>query len=117
MAPPTRKGRPDGTGMAAEIGHMQEKVAAGADFSLLNWSSSTNISMISWNNWRRKRITAPVFIGVMPVYNTRQIWRITELAGAEILRELNLLLEKYVDSPADAEKVGIDFAVRQIADL
>ena len=88
-----------------------------ADFFITQLSLSTSISMISLQQLAKKGISCPVFIGVMPVYNTRQIWRITELAGAEIPRELNALLEKYVDSPADAEKAGIDFAVRQIADL
>ena len=111
------EGRPDGTGMAAEIGHMQEKVAAGADFFITQLVFINEHIYDFLEQLAKKGITAPVFIGVMPVYNTRQIWRITELAGAEIPRELNSLLEKYVDSPADAEKVGIDFAVRQIADL
>ncbi|NLZ44457.1 MAG: methylenetetrahydrofolate reductase [NAD(P)H] [Clostridia bacterium] len=111
------EGRPDNTDLATEIKHMQEKVAAGADFFITQLVFINEHIYDFLEQLAKKGISCPVFIGVMPVYNTRQIWRITELAGAEIPRELNALLEKYVDSPADAEKAGIDFAVRQIADL
>lgn len=111
------EGRPGNTDIAVEIGYMQEKIDAGADFFITQLVFINEHIYDFLEQLAKKGISCPVFIGVMPVYNTRQIWRITELAGAEIPRELNSLLAKYVDSPADAEKVGIDFAVRQIADL
>ena len=111
------EGRPDTTDIAVEIRHMQEKVAAGADFFITQLAFINDHVYDFLDQLVKKGISCPVFIGVMPVYNTRQIRRITELSGAKIPRELNSLLEKYVDSPADAEKVGIDFAVKQIADL
>ncbi|NLY89599.1 MAG: methylenetetrahydrofolate reductase [NAD(P)H] [Firmicutes bacterium] len=111
------EGRPENTDIAEEIRHMQEKVAAGADFFITQLVFINDHIYDFLEQLAKKGISSPVFIGVMPVYNSRQIWRITELSGAKIPRDFNSLLEKYADSPADAEKVGIDFAVRQIADL
>lgn len=111
------EGHPETPKKAEEMVYLKEKIDAGVDFLITQMVFDNRHIYDFLERLAGGGITCPVFIGVMPVYNTRQIRRITALCGATIPRNLNSLLEKYEKSPADAEKVGIDFAVRQIADL
>lgn len=111
------EGHPETPEKAKEMAYLKEKVEAGVDFLITQLAFDNRLIYDFLERLAGVGIICPVFIGVMPIYNTRQIRRITALCGATIPPQLNSLLEKYEDSPADAERVGIDFAVEQIADL
>jgi methylenetetrahydrofolate reductase (NADPH) len=53
----------------------------------------------------------------MPVLNSKQIRRIIYLCGVSIPATILRMLDRFGKSPADMEKAGIDYAVRQVSDL
>ncbi len=111
------EGHPETPDKRKELAYLKEKVEAGVDFLITQLAFDNRLIYDFLDRLAGVGINCPVFIGVMPVYNTRQIRRITALCGATIPPKLNALLEKYEDAPADAEQAGLDFAVEQIADL
>lgn len=110
-------------------GHLEEKnINKNIEYALIKQESGVDflISQLffdnnSYYNFLDKTIqagiTVPIIPGIMPVLKVGQIKRMIELTGAIIPDDLQALLNKYGDDPAEMEKAGIEFAVSQINDL
>lgn len=61
-------------------------------------------------------IKVPIFAGIMPITNKRQVLKITSLCGAKIPAKFQTILDKWGDSEA-LEDAGIAYAIDQIVDL
>ncbi|MBQ4572794.1 MAG: methylenetetrahydrofolate reductase [Clostridia bacterium] len=108
---------PECDSLDKDIDHLKLKVDSGVDFLItqLFYDNDTFYSFLQ--KVRKKGIYAPVFAGIMPITNIKQIDRIISLSGTKLPCEVSNFLEKYKDSPEDLEKAGLDFAIKQINDL
>ncbi|MBR2954163.1 MAG: methylenetetrahydrofolate reductase [Clostridia bacterium] len=108
---------PECESLDKDIDHLKLKVDSGVDFLItqLFYDNDTFYSFLQ--KVRKKGIYAPVFAGIMPITNIKQIDRIISLSGTKLPCEVSEFLEKYKDSPEDLEKAGLDFAIKQINDL
>ena len=100
-----------------DIDNLKIKVDSGVDFLISQLFYDNDIFYSFLDKVRNKGIIVPVFAGVMPVTNIKQIDRIISLSGTKLPDEMKAFLEKYKDSPEDLEKAGLDFAIKQINDL
>ena len=100
-----------------DIDHLKIKVDSGVDFLISQLFYDNDIFYSFLNKVRNKGIIVPVFAGIMPVTNIKQIDRIISLSGTKLPDEMKAFLEKYKDSPEDLEKAGLDFAIKQINEL
>ena len=66
---------------------------------------------------RAAGITSPVYAGIMPLTNVKQILRIVTLSGAKLPRKLTKIVSKFENNPDALYKAGLDYAAEQIADL
>ena len=100
-----------------DIENLKNKVDCGVDFLItqLFYDNDTFYSFLE--KVRKKSIYAPVFAGIMPITNIKQIDRIIGLSGTKLPDEVKAFLEKYSDNPEDLEKAGLEFAINQINDL
>lgn len=100
-----------------DIENLKNKVDCGVDFLItqLFYDNDTFYSFLE--KVRKKGIYAPVFAGIMPITNIKQIDRIVSLSGTKLPQEVKAFLEKYRDKPEELEKAGLDFAINQINDL
>ena len=100
-----------------DIENLKNKVDCGVDFLItqLFYDNDTFYSFLE--KVRRKGVYAPVFAGIMPITNIKQIDRIIGLSGTKLPDEVKAFLEKYSDNPEDLEKAGLEFAINQINDL
>lgn len=62
-------------------------------------------------------ITKPVCAGIMPITTAKQIGTTVKLSGSSVPKGLADIIAKYSESPEGMYKAGIDYAIRQIADL
>ena len=62
-------------------------------------------------------INIPIIAGIMPVTNAKNIKRMLSLSETSLTDELNGYVEKYIDSPDDMKKAGIEYAIKQCEDL
>lgn len=108
---------PECESLDRDIEHLKIKVDCGVDFliSQLFYDNGTYYSFL--DKVRKKGIYVPVFAGIMPITNIKQIDRITCLSGTKLPKKMQDILEKYKDSPEDLQKAGLDFAINQINDL
>ena len=100
-----------------DIENLKNKVDCGVDFLItqLFYDNDTFYSFLE--KVRKKGIYAPVFAGIMPITNIKQIDRIIGLSGTKLPDEVKAFLEKYSDNPENLEKAGLEFAINQINDL
>ena len=100
-----------------DIENLKNKVDCGVDFLItqLFYDNDTFYSFLE--KVRKKGIYAPVFAGIMPITNIKQIDRIIGLSGTKLPDEVKVFLDKYSDNPEDLEKAGLEFAINQINDL
>lgn len=100
-----------------DIENLKNKVDCGVDFLItqLFYDNDTFYSFLE--KVRKKSIYAPVFAGIMPITNIKQIDRIIGLSGTKLPYEVKAFLDKYSDNPEDLEKAGLEFAINQINDL
>ena len=100
-----------------DIENLKNKVDCGVDFLItqLFYDNDTFYSFLE--KVRNKGIYAPVFAGIMPITNIKQIDRIIGLSGTKLPDEVKAFLDKYSDNPEDLEKAGLEFAINQINDL
>lgn len=100
-----------------DIENLKNKVDCGVDFLItqLFYDNDTFYSFL--DKVRKKGIYAPVFAGIMPITNIKQIDRIIGLSGTKLPDEVKAFLDKYSDNPEDLEKAGLEFAINQINDL
>lgn len=108
---------PECESLEKDIEHLKMKVDCGVDFLITQLFYDNEVFYSFIDKIRKKGIYAPVFAGIMPITNIKQIDRITCLSGTKLPSDVTAFLEKYKDSPQDLEKAGLDFAVRQINDL
>ena len=100
-----------------DIENLKNKVDCGVDFLItqLFYDNDTFYSFLE--KVRKKGIYAPVFAGIMPITNIKQIDRIIGLSGTKLPYEVKAFLDKYSDNPEDLEKAALEFAINQINDL
>ena len=108
---------PECDSLDKDIDHLKLKVDSGVDFLITQLFYDNDIFYSFMEKVRKKGIYVPVFAGIMPITNIKQIDRIISLSGTKLPCEVSEFLEKYKDSPEDLEKAGLDFAIKQINDL
>lgn len=108
---------PECDSLEKDIDNLKNKVDCGVDFLITQLFYDNDVFYSFLEKVRKKGIYAPVFAGIMPITNIKQIDRITCLSGTKLPREVTDFLEKYKDNPQDLEKAGLDFAIKQINDL
>ena len=102
---------------ADDIYFLKEKVDAGLDFLTTQMFFDNNVLYNFLYRIREIGITVPVFAGIMPVTNGKQIKRITELSGTYLPTRFKAKVDKFGDDPAAMKQAGIAYATEQIIDL
>lgn len=108
---------PECDSLEKDIENLKNKVDCGIDFLITQLFYDNDIFYSFLEKVRKKGIYAPVFAGIMPITNIKQIDRIIGLSGTKLPSEVTDFLEKCKDNPQDLEKAGLDFAIKQINDL
>ena len=108
---------PECESLEKDIEHLKIKFDCGVDFFITQLFYDNEVFYDFLEKVRKKGIYAPIFAGIMPITNIKQIDRIVSLSGTKIPDEVNSFLEKYKDNPEDLEKAGLQFAIKQINEL
>lgn len=108
---------PECDSLEKDIDNLKIKFDCGVDFFITQLFYDNNIFYEFLEKVKKKGIYAPVFAGIMPITNIKQIDRIISLSGTKIPSKVSGFLEKYKDNPTELEKAGLDFAINQINEL
>jgi methylenetetrahydrofolate reductase (NADPH) len=104
---------PEAPGPEEDLLNLKRKVAAGVDFVVTQLFFDERDYFEFVSRARSEGIDAPIIPGVMPVTNTAQIKRFTQMCGATIPAPLLAKLEATAGDAEAVVEVGIEHATRQ----
>ncbi len=108
---------PECNSLEKDIENLKNKVDCGIDFLITQLFYDNDIFYSFMDKVRNKGVSVPVFAGIMPITNIKQIDRIIGLSRTKLPDEVKVFLEKYGDNPEELKKAGLEFAIKQINDL
>lgn len=105
-------------GRHADWQHLQQKIQAGADF-VLTQLFFDNADFFEFRDHLRNKlgVSVPLVPGIIPILNSSQIKRFTQLCGARIPPPLVTRLDQLAGDDAAAAQFGIEYATRQCEEL
>lgn len=111
------EGHIEAESLEKDVDNLKKKVDNGADLVILQLFFD-NKDFYNFKDLVEKRnIKVPIVPGIFPILNFKAVSKISELCGAKIPGELYREIERYQDNTEELEKVGIEFAIRQLNEL
>ena len=108
---------PDSNHQKGDILHLKEKVDAGCEFLTTQMFFDNHLLYNFLYKIREAGITVPVFPGIMPITNAKQVERAVKLSGSYVPQRFKSLVDKFGDDPDAMKQAGIAYATDQIIDL
>lgn len=103
--------------MEADLANLMRKVDAGADVVITQLFYDNADFFRFREKCEALGITVPIVPGLLPVTNGAQIQRITSLCGAKLPADFLAALSQHEDGSEGQFEVGVEFALRQTAEL
>ncbi|MES2047027.1 MAG: methylenetetrahydrofolate reductase [NAD(P)H] [Pseudomonadota bacterium] len=84
------------------------KMQAGANAAITQYFYNADAYFQFVDMAQKAGVTAPIVAGIMPITNSSQLLRFSEMCGAEIPRWIRLKLASYGDDSASIKAFGLD---------
>ena len=91
-----------------DLNSFVRKMNAGANAAITQYFYNADAYFRFVEEARKAGVTAPIVAGVMPITNSTQLQRFSEMCGAEIPRWIRLKLASYGDDTASIKAFGLD---------
>jgi methylenetetrahydrofolate reductase (NADH) len=108
---------PEAPDLDTDLGHLANKVAAGADFLVTQFFFDNDAYFRFVERARDAGIRVPIVPGIMPITNYSQLSRMASMIGSAIPPRLRSALEERATEPEAVAELGVAFATLQCADL
>lgn len=103
--------------MAVDLDNLKRKVDAGAHFIITQICFDNDYIYRFRDAAMERGISVPIIAGIFPIFNYKQIQKMTSLCGATIPSSLQDKLDRVSEKSEEVEKYGIEFAIHQSEDL
>lgn len=111
------EGHVESSDLETDLGHLVEKVDAGADFLVSQLFFDNHDYRAFVRRARSAGITIPIVPGLMPVTNASQVERFTKMCGSRIPQELYRRLRIVESDSSAVVATGVQWAVDQGREL
>lgn len=91
-----------------DLQHFVRKMQAGANAAITQYFYNADAYFQFVELAQKAGVTAPIVAGIMPITNSSQLLRFSEMCGAEIPRWIRLKLASYGDDQASIKAFGLD---------
>lgn len=91
-----------------DLNHFVRKMQAGANAAITQYFYNADAYFRFADEARKAGVSAPIVAGIMPITNSSQLQRFSEMCGAEIPRWIRLKLNSYGDDSASIKAFGLD---------
>lgn len=108
---------PESKNRIEDIENLKFKVDAGVDFLTTQMFFDNNMLYSYLYRLHSMGIHIPVFAGIMPITNSRQVERMVKLSSAYIPQKLLAICDRFENNPEAMRQAGIAYATDQIIDL
>lgn len=99
---------PESASPHSELMHFKRKVEAGADGAITQYFYNPDSYFRFVDDCHRIGIEIPITPGIMPITNYKQLFRFSEVCGAEIPQWIRRRLEGFGDDGASIREFGLD---------
>lgn len=99
---------PQAANMRADLENFKRKVEAGANSAITQYFYNPDAYFRFMDDCRKMGVEIPIVPGIMPLTNSAQISRFSELCGADIPRWIRKRLEQFGDDRASIRAFGIE---------
>lgn len=99
---------PEATNYSDDIRYLKGKFDAGADSALTQYFYSPDAYFYFMDQCEKAGITNPIYPGIMPILNYKNLFRFSDSCGADIPRWLRKRLESFGDDTASVQAFGLD---------
>ena len=99
---------PQAASPQADLQAFAAKVKAGADAAITQYFYNADAYFHFVEQARRLGVDVPVVPGIMPITNSTQLMRFSDICGAEIPRWIRLRLQSFGDDSASIKAFGLD---------
>jgi len=99
---------PQAISYADDVKYLKGKFDAGANSAITQYFFNPDSYFYFMEQCHKAGITQPIYAGIMPIINYRNLTRFSDSCGAEIPRWLRKALENYGDDDASLRAFGVD---------
>lgn len=99
---------PQALSAAEDFKNFKRKVDAGADAAITQYFYNAEAYFYFIDRCEKNGITVPIVPGIMPITQYAQLFRFSEMCGADIPRWLRKRLEDFGDDRAAIQSFGLD---------
>ena len=103
---------PQSPSAAADLKNFQRKVNAGANAAITQYFYNVESYFYFVDACLKQGINLPIVPGIMPITQYAQLFRFSEMCGADIPRWLRKRLEGFGDDKASIQAFGLDVVTR-----
>lgn len=103
---------PQSHSAAADLTNFQRKVNAGANAAITQYFYNVESYFYFVDACQKQGINLPIVPGIMPITQYTQLFRFSEMCGADIPRWLRKRLEAFGDDRASIQAFGLDVVTR-----
>lgn len=108
---------PQATSFQEDVQHFVHKVNQGADAAITQYFYSADAYFDFLERVQKAGVTIPIVPGVMPIMNSSQLLRFSNMCGAEIPRWIRLRLADFGDDRASIRDFGLEVVSQLSQDL
>lgn len=91
-----------------DVRYLKGKFDAGANSAITQYFFNPDAYFYFIDQCQKQGITQPIYPGIMPIINYRNLTRFSDACGAEIPRWLRKALENYGDDDVSLKAFGVD---------
>ncbi|MBC3920670.1 methylenetetrahydrofolate reductase [NAD(P)H] [Undibacterium sp. CY18W] len=91
-----------------DLNSFVRKMNAGANAAITQYFYNADAYFRFVDETRKAGVSAPIVAGIMPITNSTQLQRFSEMCGAEVPRWIRLKLASYGDDTASIKAFGLD---------
>lgn len=99
---------PQAKSYADDVRFLKGKFDAGANSAITQYFFNPDSYFYFIDQCRKQGVTQPIYPGIMPIINYRNLVRFSDACGAEIPRWLRKALENYGEDEASLKAFGLD---------
>ncbi|MGZ8136044.1 MAG: methylenetetrahydrofolate reductase [NAD(P)H] [Methylococcaceae bacterium] len=103
---------PQSTSAAEDLKNFKRKVSAGADAAITQYFYNAESYFYFVDACEKQGIDIPIVPGIMPITQYAQLFRFSEMCGADIPRWLRRRLEGFGDDRESIQAFGLDVMTR-----
>src|SRR5690606_31317604 len=92
-----------------DIEHFKEKIESGANGAITQYFYNIDAYIDFVERCQKNNIDIPIVPGIMPIYNSVQLQRFSDICGAELPRWIRKKIEILQDNETHLIAFGIDF--------